>query len=89
MVLREDLILRSAFLGASRKMRVPFCYGSSSPTRRNPANLAKSGQALPSLDFPGPGAMFRATFGKSSRQMRNKITKLLIVVVPRRTAGDG
>jgi len=33
--------------------------------------------------------MVCATFGKSGRNMRNFITKLLIIVVPRRTAGDG
>jgi hypothetical protein len=33
--------------------------------------------------------MVRATFGKLATHMRNKITKLLIVVVPRRTARDG
>jgi len=33
--------------------------------------------------------MLCATFGKSERRMRNIITKTLILVVPRRTAGDG
>ena len=32
---------------------------------------------------------FAQPLGSLSRPMRNKITKLLIVVVPRRTAGDG
>src|ERR1700686_4561523 len=57
-----------------------------SPNCRNPANLPKSRWASPSLDFLGLVAMFHATFGKSGRRMRNKITKLLIIVVARRTA---
>jgi len=60
-----------------------------SPNARNPAKLPKSRQATPSLDFPGAAAMFAQPLGSPSGYMRNKITKLLIIVVPRRTAGDG
>jgi hypothetical protein len=41
------------------------------------------------LDIRRFSSMFRATFGKSSSHMRNIITKLLIVVVPGRTALGG
>jgi hypothetical protein len=42
-----------------------------------------------SLDFWGLMAITAQPLGSPSRNMRNKITKLIIVVVPRRTAGDG
>ncbi|OAF18011.1 hypothetical protein AXW67_05685 [Bradyrhizobium neotropicale] len=41
------------------------------------------------LDIQALVAMFRATFGKPGAAMRNIITKLLIAVVPRHTAGGG
>jgi hypothetical protein len=44
---------------------------------------------LPSLDFQGLAAITAQPLGSSGGYMRNIITKLLIVVVPRRTAGDG
>jgi len=56
---------------------------------KTPLKSDFSASAAPPLDFPGFGSMFRETFGKYNIQMRNIITKLLIVVVPRRTAGDG
>jgi hypothetical protein len=62
---------------------------SHSPNARNPGKLKKSRIVLPSLDFPGFAVMFAQPLGSPSGYMRNKITKLLIVVVPRRTAGDG
>jgi hypothetical protein len=61
-------------------------------TRRTPGtplsyrNRAERG--LP-LTFRGPSLWFAQPLGSPSGQMRNIITKLLIVVVPRRTAGDG
>ena len=61
----------------------------SRPGRKTPLSWKSDAPELSSLDFPGYGAMVCATFGKFERHMRNKITKLLIVVVPRRTAGDG
>src|ERR1700692_4752146 len=60
-----------------------------SPNARTPANLLISRPATPSLDFLGFAAMFAQPLGSPSGYMSNKITKLLIVVVPRRTAGDG
>jgi hypothetical protein len=42
-----------------------------------------------SLDFWGLMAITAQPLGSPSRNMRNKITKLIIVVVPRHTAGDG
>ena len=60
-----------------------------SPNVRNPAKLRIERFVPPSLDFWSLEGMVRATFGKSEPTMRNIITKLLIVVVPRRTAGDG
>jgi hypothetical protein len=42
-----------------------------------------------SLDFWGRAAITAQPLGSPSGSMRNKITKLIIVVVPRRTAGDG
>jgi hypothetical protein len=42
-----------------------------------------------SLDFWDLMAITAQPLGSLSRTMRNKITKLIIVVVPRRTAGDG
>ena len=41
------------------------------------------------LDFQPLAGMFAQPLGSLSGPMRNKITKLLIVVVPRRAAGDG
>jgi hypothetical protein len=41
------------------------------------------------LDFWPFGSMFAQPLGSLSRTMRNIITKILIVVVPRRIAGDG
>jgi len=41
------------------------------------------------LDFRDLGSMFAQPLGSLSGNMRNIITKLLIVVVPRRAAGDG
>ncbi len=60
-----------------------------SPEAKNPAKLNFCADCRLWLDFSGLSSMFRATFGKSGRPMRNIITKLLIVVVPRRTAGGG
>jgi hypothetical protein len=59
--------------GASAKRRILRCaiahrgMTKHSPNARNPAKLAKSRRARPSLDFPGFVAMVRATFGKSER----------------------
>jgi hypothetical protein len=61
-------------------------------TRRKPGTpLSSKNRAKwpPSLDFRGLAAINAQPLGSPSRQMRNIITKLLIVVVPRRTAGDG
>ena len=55
--------------------------------RRNPVKLSKSRWRLPLTS--GLAAITAQPLGSPSRQMRNIITKLLIVVVPRRTAGDG
>jgi hypothetical protein len=55
----------------------------------NPVNLTKSRFMSPSLDFWGRAAITAQPLGSLGGNMRNKITKLLIVVVPRRTAGDG
>ena len=46
------------------------------------------GRCLP-LTFRGWSLCSTQPLGSPSRRMRNKITKLLIIVVPRRTAGDG
>jgi hypothetical protein len=62
---------------------------SCSPKGRNTVKLKKSRVVPASLDFPGFAAMFAQSLGSPSRDMGNKIAKLLIVVVPRRTAGDG
>jgi len=35
------------------------------------------------------GSMFAQPLGSPSGHMRNKITELLIIVVPRHAAGDG
>jgi len=43
----------------------------------------------PTLDFQVLGSMFAQPLGSLSGNMRNKITKSLILVVPRRAAGDG
>src|SRR5262245_11262421 len=43
----------------------------------------------PSLDIDTLLAMFAQPSGSMTRRMRNIITKLLIVVVPWRAAGDG
>ena len=58
-------------------------------TAGTPLNCSKSRFERPSLDFRGSGGITAQPLGSLSRQMRNIITKLLIVVVPRRTAGDG
>src|SRR6267154_2785450 len=61
-------------------------------TRRTPGTPLSCGnraeRGLP-LTFRGSSLWFAQPLGSPSGQMRNKITKLLIVVVPRRTAGDG
>jgi hypothetical protein len=57
--------------------------------RRKPAKLEIERDLCLWLDFQSSGSMFAQPLGSLSGQMRNKITKLLIVVVPRRTAGDG
>src|SRR5258707_12835126 len=61
-------------------------------TRRTPGPPLSCGnraeRGLP-LTFRGSSLWFAQPLGSPSGQMRNKITKLLIVVVPRRTAGDG
>jgi hypothetical protein len=54
-----------------------------------PGYSSKSLEKAASLDFWGLMAITAQPLGSSSRNMRNKITKLIIVVVPRRTAGDG
>jgi hypothetical protein len=41
------------------------------------------------LTFPAWAVCSAQPLGSTTGQMRNIITKLLIVVVPRRTAGDG
>jgi hypothetical protein len=69
-----------------------FCAGaanSHSPNGRNPANLAEIAPDAPCLDIREMADMFAQPLGSLSNQMRNIITKLLIVVVPRPTAGDG
>jgi hypothetical protein len=43
----------------------------------------------PQLDFRALDGMFAQPLGSLSRSMRNIITKLLLIVVPRRAAGDG
>src|ERR1700682_6406182 len=81
-LIRATRLLKSnhAWLGAAFSL---------SPGPKNPAKLPKSRCGTPCLDFSGRTAITRATFGKLGGHMRNKITKLLIVVVARRTAGDG
>ena len=54
--------------------------------RLNYTNRAEQG--LP-LTFGGSPLWFAQPLGSLSGHMRNKITKLLILVVPRRTAGGG
>jgi hypothetical protein len=60
-----------------------------SPNVRNPVKVQFERFVPALLDFWGLAAMFAQSSRSLSRHMRNKITKLLIVVVPRRTAGDG
>jgi hypothetical protein len=55
-------------------------------TRLNCTNRAE--RRLP-LTFGGSPLWFAQPLGSPSGHMSNKITKLLIVVVPRRTAGNG
>ncbi len=58
-------------------------------TPGTPLNCPNRARRCLTLDFPGLAAMFAQPLGSPGGYMRNKITKLLIVVVPRRTAGDG
>jgi len=62
---------------------------SPSPKGRNPAMLTKSRQAAAIPWHRASGRYVRAIFGKPDARMRNIITKMLILVVPWRTAGDG
>ena len=62
---------------------------SPSPRRKNLAKLQIEGDLCPWLDFRALASMVAQPLGSSSGHMWNKITKLLIVVVPRRAAGDG
>src|SRR5438105_11068343 len=91
---REQLYARihARFDAAHRPGMTTNCAlaaNSHSPNAVNTANLPKSRCWPPCLDFQRHMAITRATFGKSEPPMRNIITKLLIVVVPRCTAGDG
>jgi len=52
-------------------------------------NCAKRAERCLPLTFGGSPLWFAQPLGSPSGYMSNKITKLLIVVVPRRTAGDG
>src|ERR1700730_18487473 len=61
----------------------------SRPGQKTPISLQIMRVVPTSLDIWGPADITAQPLGSSSRKMRNKITKLLIVVVPRRTAGDG
>jgi hypothetical protein len=56
---------------------------------RNPARLPNRAERRLPLTFGGSPLWFAQPLGSPSGYMSNKITKLLIVVVPRRTAGDG
>jgi hypothetical protein len=56
---------------------------------RNPAKLRKRAERRLPLTSGVSPLWFAQPLGSPSGYMRNKITKLLIVVVPRRTAGDG
>ena len=58
-------------------------------TPGSPLSFELSVIAARGLTFEASGSMFAQPLGSLSGPMRNKITKLLIVVVPRRTAGDG
>jgi hypothetical protein len=60
-----------------------------SPNGRNPATVSKSRKWLACLDIRALAAMFAQPSGSLSSIVRNIITKFLIVVVPRHTAGDG
>jgi hypothetical protein len=62
-----------------------FCPRRTPGTTLSSANRA----AAPSLDFWGLAVKVAQPLGSLDGEMRNKITKLLIIVVPRRTAGDG
>jgi hypothetical protein len=57
--------------------------------RPEPGYSPKVAEKAASLDFWGLMAITAQPLGSPSGSMRNKITKLIIVVVPRRTAGDG
>jgi hypothetical protein len=61
----------------------------SSRIARKIANYKSSAEPAARLDFPVLDGMFAQPLGSPSADMRNKITKLLIVVVPRHTAGGG
>ena len=80
----------AGWLAAAMQPRERSRRISPSPNAGNPANLVEIACScrLP-LTFGGLDAMVAQPLGSPSRQMRNIITKLLIVVVPRRTAGDG
>jgi hypothetical protein len=60
-----------------------------SPGVKNPAKLEILRVLPTSLDIWGVADITAKPLGSPGGHMRNKITKLLIVVVPRRTAGDG
>jgi hypothetical protein len=70
-------------------LRMAGPANSPSPNARNPAKLEKLRRLTPSLDFRGLAAITAQPLGSLSLNMRNIITKLLIVVVPKRTAGGG
>ena len=62
---------------------------SPSPNSGKAAKLQIEFRTLLRLDFQVLGSMFAQPLGSPSGNMRNKITKSLILVVPRRAAGDG
>jgi hypothetical protein len=58
-------------------------------TGQSPLFSPNNAVAALTLTFPAWPVWSAQPLGSLSRDMRNKITTLLIVVVPRRTAGDG
>jgi hypothetical protein len=62
---------------------------SPSPNDLNLAKFSFQRETAPGLTFRAWAVCFAQPLGSPSADMRNKITNLLIVVVPRRTAGDG
>jgi hypothetical protein len=62
---------------------------SPSPNAGRPAKVDLNAIDHRRLDFQLLGGMVAQPLGSSNRRMRNIITKILIVVAPRRIAGDG